>query len=266
VAFAAALLAVSMGMPVGPRATRAADDPFVTLLGDLALENGQAVVVDGGAIATLPDVDGFMGAPDPGADLLNAGVAELDSVPPYLLERLACGGEMAACPTTGSEDAEFSEGAYLFFMQLAQAPAEAVRDGVRYEWGPLLVQDEYRPAPLAAGDPFSGGTHAVIVRLQGTARDVLYFANATGEWQPYRTTSRAMWQDDVMIVAVPRNGKEIQRQILAWDPYAFWSQGTPETTGRDNIRGFDGAPMPALDDIPKVAFAAAPNRARRHRR
>ena len=257
----AVALAALLGAPARPdpsRTVRAADpDPFFAIMDFFARENGQRLVVRGpgivGAETILFDID----APSGGlADVLSAGYAELTDVPAWLLAEWFCSDKRAACPSTGSDDAAFADGAFLFYEHLAESP-DSVRPGIRYEWGAVLALDKYPPAPIAANNAFSGVSHAVITRVENDKRDVLYFANVNGSFQMFKTSARSIWSGNDFLTLVPK-AKEIQTDPVGWDVYAYESDGTQAGTTRDNIRGFDGGALLEFTGPPIFEFVEAP--------
>jgi hypothetical protein len=260
VALLLAVVAVGLAPGTGHVSTVASAedvDPLLAALQQLALEDGKVLVVSPGGIVTdedpLDDVDG----PNSGLDDIGrAGYAFLPEVPSWLLAELGCGKPNVACPASGSDDGAFSEGAYAFFERLAGSP-ESLPAGSRGEWGPMLALDRYPPSPRTAGESFSGASHAVITRLEGSNKDVLYFAYTGGAFQMYRTNARSMWVDRDFLTIVPKAG-EILTPPVAWDVYAATSDGSQAGTGRDSIRGFSGAALLPFSGPPTIEFEDAP--------
>ena len=260
IAIALAIVAVVAGPIAAPpgNAVRAEDqDPFFAVVSLLAALNGQQVTVSEGGLVTVTDPPGDMtGAPDPAADVTGAGLAYVPMVPSWLVAAFGCGMPDTACPADGSDDAAFNDGAYLLYERFASPPADAFVAGERREMGLVMALDKYPAAPSAPGNPFSNASHAVITRAEGDMREVLYFANSGGSFQEFRTSARTMWRGNDMLAIVPK-ASEVQTQINAWDVYSYWSRGTADTTGRDNLRGFNGEPMLPVTTMPEIEFATA---------
>ncbi len=182
VAVAVAIAALVAGPIAAPRgaAVRAEDqDPFFAVVSTLAALNGQQVTVSEGGLVTITDPLGDVtGAPDDATDVTNAGFGYVPMVPPWLLAAFGCGMPDTACPRGGSDDAAFSDGAYLFYERVASPLADAIAAGERREIGAVLALDGYPTAPATPGNPFSHASHAIITRVEGDMREVLYFANS----------------------------------------------------------------------------------------
>lgn len=259
-AVAAALLLSGLVPIAGPAPTRVLaedQDPFLAIMRFLAFDEGKVLVVSPDGVVTDEDLFGDVDGANTGYnDLGQGGYAFLPTVPPWLLAAFGCTKETVACPATGSDDAAFAEGAYVFYLRLS-APPDSVAPGERLELGPMFALDRYPPNPLAPGQAFSGASHAVITRRDGTKREVIYFAYTSGSFQVYKTNARSMWVDRDFLTIIPK-AKEVLTMPVGWDVYAYRSDGTPAGTGRDTIRGFTGAALLPFTGPPTIEFADAP--------
>ncbi len=243
----------------GPAALAADDDPFFIVMQSFALDQHRVLKVSEGGLVTHEDiVDDVLGLNDNGVNDLSGGsYAWLPSVPSWLLDTVfPCSNPDVACPRAGSDDAAFADGAYLFYQRMA-GPTASIDAAKRGEWGPILALSQYPTAPLAAGSSFGGGSHGIITRNDLGVKDVLYFAYVDGTFQMFATNSRSRSKDDDFLTIVPR-AKEVQTEPVGWDVYASSSDGTEAGTGRDTIRGLDGAPLLAFDPPPTIEFAEGP--------
>ena len=233
-------------------------DPFSVLLQTLASENGKVLVVTQSAVVTekdgQQDVAGFNGQVN---DIVAAGYVWLPTVPAWLRDDVfGCDQLNVACPKTGSDDGAFAEGAYLFYERLAAPPGSIAPTKIG-EWGPVLSLTGYPTAPIASGDPFAGGSHAIVTRLDHGATDVAYSNFVNGKFELFATNARSFWRDNDFITLVPK-AKEIQTDPVGWDVYAYSSDGNPAGTGRDTLRGLDGAPLLTFNPAPTIEFQDAP--------
>ncbi len=252
-----AVLTTAAPRGTGPAALAADEDPLFLLMQSLANEHG-TVLVMGEAIVT--DKDALLdvtGRNDQVNDIFGGGYVWLPTVPDWLRDDvLSCNNPDVACPKAGSDDGAFAEGAYLFYERLA-APPGSIAATERGEWGPILALRQYQTAPIAPGEPFGGASHAVITRNDRGVKDVLYFSFVNGKFEMFATNARSFWRDNDFITLVPK-AKEIQTDPVGWDVYAYSSDGTAAGTGRDTLRGLDGAPLLTFDPAPSVDFENAP--------
>jgi hypothetical protein len=241
------------------RVALAADgDPFSVLLQTLAHEHGKVLVANQGAVVSEKDaLQDVAGINDKINDIVAGGYIWLPTVPDWLRDDvLGCDKPDVACPKAGSDDGAFAGGAYLFYERLAGPPG-SIATTKTGEWGPVLALTGYPPAPIVAGDPFAGGSHAVITRNDRGVKDVLYKAFVNGKFDEFATNSRSVWRDNDLITLVPKS-KEIQTDPIGWDVYAYSSDGTQAGTGRDTLRGLDGAPLLTFNPAPTIEFQDAP--------
>lgn len=256
---AAAALALMIGAVVAPRAAATQDklDPLFLFMALIAEDNGKVPVVEG-EIVSFVDVSDMLGAPDPGADIVAAGVVDLPVVPPFLLDRtFSCDSPTVVCQDTGSASSDFDDGAYLVFARLAQGLGDSLRAGIRREFGPILRLDNYPAAPLQANSPFSGASHAEITRFDEKGSSLHLFVNQGGTFPEFRAYGRTLYRDDIVATLLTKS-KDAQTAITGFEYYAYWSGGTAETTGRDNLFGFDGKAWMTMPPIARVGFEDAP--------
>ena len=240
------------GAPVALAAGEA--DPLLYVLQALAEEAGTSLVVGDTGLVTEADAVGDAGTERGYDDVVRASIASLPAVPPWLLEAFDCGAANVACAPEGSTDSPFSGGALIVGQRMAVPPALAPA-GERGEWGPILALDQYPTAPIVPDNPFAGASHAVITRVEGDQRDVLAFAFVGGEFTAVRTHARSMWVGDDLLTLIPID-EELLTPPVGWDVYA--SSDDDSATGRDTIRGLEGAPLLALaGPLPEVTFEPA---------
>lgn len=254
--------AATLAVPVtrhghGPAVRAADDDPFFLVMRFLALAENRTLVVSEGGLVTDKDIlDDVVGLNDGVNDLAGGSYAYLPTVPSWLLTGVfGCEMPDVACPKAGSDDAAFADGGYLFYERVA-APPGSIAATKRGEWGPILALQQYPIAPVAAGSPFGGGSHAIITRNDRGTKDVLYFNFVNGKFEMFATNARSRWKDNDFLTIVPKT-KEIQTEPIGWDVYAYSSDGTEPGTGRDTIRA-DGAPLLTFDPAPTIEFQDAP--------
>ena len=251
-----AILVAAVAMAGRPPAASAQDEnPLLDFLQAAAAANGKSVVVDGDIVRVDDPVGDEVGATDPAADIVSGQYGWLDMVPDWLLMRFDCEDPAVACGDSGSDPAAFGDGAYLFLERMA-GPPSAIDPAKRGEWGPILTLMQYPTGPAGQG-PFSGASHAVISRVMGDMRTVLYFAYTNGQFNDYRTNSRSLRTGNDVLTIIPK-AKEILTKPIGWDVYGYSSDGTPGGTARDTIRNLDGGSMLAFDSTPSITFGEAP--------
>lgn len=220
-------------------------DPLFEVIQALAAPSapgdpGVAVRLDG-QIVTISDPDADVTGTDPGGtDVDEVEVVRIERavVDALFGNRVMCGLPNVACHATNQGTDRYANGALAVYAHRSM-PLGTMAAGVRVEGGFQWDGERYPAAPLQAGNPFSGTSHNVIVRIENGVGIVLYFAYVDGQFQTYQTQARALWTNDYTVIFIPFD-KEILTAIERWDWYSFFSDGTPGGTGRDNIRGFEG--------------------------
>lgn len=245
-ALAAVALVCSLSMAVSaPEPVRAGErNPILDVLNALAAPGpdgpGVRLRLDG-EVVHVDDPNGDVTGTDlGGTDIDQVEVARVEKgvIDALFAGPLKCGMANVACHANNQGTDRYASGALAVFAHRAM-PLGTPPAGARIEGGFQWDGARYPSAPLEKGNPFSGTSHDVIVRVENGVGTILYFAYVDGQFQQFQSQSRAFWTNDATIIFIPFD-KEIQTDIEFWDWYSFYSNGTPDGTGRDNLRGFDG--------------------------
>lgn len=224
--------------------------PVSAFLNQAAANHGDFVSAYGVARVTEDPASDQL-ADRPGADILAGGYGWIADVPDWFLESVfGCDTDGVACPTGGSSDAAFGEGALVFVQRMARSPA--LPDARRREWAAVLAIEDETRSTAAAGQRFIGASHAVVTRFEGRTQDVRLLAFDGRSFVARVTDARSLWAGDDLVTLVPYG--ELPGWPLLWNVEAFESDTTGDPAAQDTLRAGSIDALLPFDDPPSYVF------------